>query len=88
MILQEKLRQAKENTMKKDDLNDELRPEYDLSKLKNQVRGKYVERYREGTNIVLLDPEVSKAFPNSASVNSALKLLIDVANKEVRTHSS
>jgi hypothetical protein len=86
--VQEKLRQVKENTMKKDDLNDELRPEYDLSKLKNQVRGKYIERYREGTNIVLLEPEVSKAFPDSASVNAALRLLINVANKEVRTRSS
>lgn len=73
-----------ENTMKKNDLLDEMRPEYDLSKLKNQVRGKYAERYREGTNIVLLEPEVSKAFPDSDSVNSALKLLIDLAKKEVR----
>lgn len=69
--------------MKKNELEDDLRPEYDLSKLKNQVRGKYAERYREGTNLVLLDPEVSKAFPDSASVNSALKMLINLATKEV-----
>ena len=73
-----------ENTMKKNKLEDELRPEYDLSTLKNEVRGKYVDRYREGTNLVLLDPEVSKAFPDSASVNAALKLLIDLAKKEVQ----
>lgn len=72
-----------ENTMKKNEMLDDLRPEYDLSKLKNQVRGKYVERYREGTNIVLLEPEVFEAFPDSASVNSALKLLIKLARKEV-----
>ena len=69
--------------MKKDELEDELRPEYDLSTLKNQVRGKYAERYREGTNIVLLEPEVSAAFPDSASVNAALKALINVAGSKV-----
>lgn len=71
--------------MKKNELLDDMRPEYDLSTLKNEVRGKYVERYREGTNIVLLEPEVANAFPDSASVNAALKLLIDVAHKQVRT---
>jgi len=73
--------------MKKDELEDDLRPEYDLSTLKNQVRGKYVKRYREGTNIIVLDPEVSRVFPDSDSVNSALKLLIDLAKKEVRNSS-
>jgi len=73
--------------MKKDELEDDLRPEYDLSTLKNEVRGKYVERYREGTNIVLLEPEVSEVFPDSVSVNAALKLLIDLARKEVRQHN-
>ena len=80
------LRQVKENIMKKDDLNDDLRPEYDLSKLKNQVRGKYAGRYREGTNLVLLEPDVSKVFPDSDSVNSALKSLIDLASREVQAH--
>ena len=70
--------------MKKDELNDELRPEYDLSKLKNRVRGKYVERYEQGTNVVLLAPDVAEAFPDSDSVNKALRLLIEVANKRVR----
>jgi len=41
----------------------ELRPEYDFSKMKGGVRGKYVERYRGETNIVLLDPDVPKHFP-------------------------
>lgn len=70
--------------MKKNDLEDDMRPEYDVSTLKNEVRGKYVERYREGTNIVFLEPEVYKVFPDSASVNAALKLLIEVAHREVR----
>src|SRR2546430_15180542 len=46
------------------DIEDELRPEYDLTKLlKGGVRGKYVERYRAGTNVVLLAPDVAQAFP-------------------------
>ena len=73
-----------ESTMKKGESEDDMRPEYDLSTLKNEVRGKYIDRYREGTNIVLLEPEVHKAFPDSASVNAALKLLIEVAHREVR----
>ncbi len=63
--------------MKKDELNDELRPEYNLSKLKNKVRGKYAERYAQGTNVVLLAPDVAEAFPDSDSVNKALRLLME-----------
>jgi hypothetical protein len=56
---------------------DELRPEYDMkSLLKNGVRGKYAARYRAGTNLVLLEPEVAKAFPNEKAVNEALKLVM------------
>lgn len=66
-----------EDFMKKDDAHeDELRPEYDFSKLKGHVRGKYVERYREGTNLVLLDPDVAAAFPDAKAVNDALRLLL------------
>ena len=62
---------------------DELRPEYDFSRLKGRVRGKYVERYREGTNLVLLAPDVAEAFPDADSVNAALRSLIR-ATKENR----
>ena len=55
---------------------EEMRPEYDFSKLKGRVRGKYVERYREGTNPVLLAPDVAAAFPDADSVNEALRSLI------------
>jgi hypothetical protein len=59
--------------------NDELRPEYDLkSLLKDGVRGKYAARYHSGTNLVLLEPEVAKAFPNDKAVNDALKLVIQL----------
>jgi hypothetical protein len=46
---------------------DDLRPEYDFSQMKGGARGKYVERYREGTNLVLLDPDVA-AFPDAKAV--------------------
>jgi hypothetical protein len=62
---------------KKTEIDDELRPEYDMkSLLKGGLRGKYTARYREGTNLVLLEPEVAKAFPNEKAVNEALKLVI------------
>jgi hypothetical protein len=60
---------------------DEMRPEYDFSKLKGRVRGKYVERYREGTNLVLLAPDVAEAFPDADSVNEALRFLIRVTKE-------
>jgi hypothetical protein len=60
---------------------DELRPEYDLSQLKGRVRGKYVERYRQGTNLVLLEPDVAEAFPDADSVNEALRFLIRVTKE-------
>ncbi len=57
--------------------NDELRPEYDMHELlKGGVRGKYAERYRAGTNLVLLAPDVAKAFPTEQAVNEALRLVI------------
>ena len=62
-------------------VEDELRPEYDLSRLKGRVRGKYVERYREGTNLVLLEPDVAEAFPDADSVNEALRFLIRVTKE-------
>ena len=58
---------------------DELRPEYDLARLlRNGVRGKYADRYREGTNLVLLAPDVAKAFPTEEAVNEALRLVIQL----------
>jgi len=56
---------------------DELRPEYDLSKLKFVGQGNYAEHYAEGTNIVLLDPDVAQVFTDSKSVNDALRAIIN-----------
>ncbi|NEQ98486.1 MAG: hypothetical protein F6K30_17495 [Cyanothece sp. SIO2G6] len=61
---------------------DELRPEYDFAQMKGGVRGKYVERYRSGTNLVLLDSDVAQAFPNDEAVNEALRLLMQVAQRQ------
>jgi hypothetical protein len=58
---------------------DELRPEYDFSK---GSRGKHHEAYKAGTNVVLLDADVAKAFPDSPSVNKALRMLLDIAKKQ------
>jgi hypothetical protein len=61
-----------------------LRREYDLSKLKGGVRGKYYRRYTEGTNLVLLDPDIADAFPDAKAVNEALRVLVNVASTRVR----
>jgi hypothetical protein len=59
--------------MKKASEPDDLRPEYDFSSMRGGVRGKYVQRYRAGVNLVLLEPELAKAFPTDAAVNEALR---------------
>ena len=62
-----------------DEMDDELRPEYDLKPLlQSGVRGKYVERYQSGTNLVLLDPDVAMAFPDEQAVNEALRLVLQL----------
>ena len=62
---------------------DELRPEYDFAKLKGRVRGKYAERYRAGTNLIKLEPDVAAAFPDAKSVNEALRSLIKTSQTTV-----
>ncbi len=61
-----------------------MRREYDLSQLKGGVRGKYYRRFSEGSNLVLLDPDVADAFPDAKAVNEALRVLLNVASKRVR----
>jgi hypothetical protein len=59
--------------------SDELRAEYKRSDFKKLERGKYYERVRASSNVVVLDPEVAAVFPNSAAVNKALHSLVEVA---------
>ncbi len=59
--------------------NDDLRSEYDLSQLKGGVRGKYYREASAGTNLVLIEPDLANVFPDTESVNRALRLLADTA---------
>jgi hypothetical protein len=63
----------------------DMLPEYDFSAA---VRGKYYERFQRSTNVVVLDSDVAEAFPNSASVNAALRTLAKVARTSVRRRAS
>jgi hypothetical protein len=63
---------------------DDLRPEYDLSKLKGGLRGKYARRFQEGTNLVLLSPDIAEYFPDEQSVNDALMSLVGIAKTKLR----
>lgn len=60
---------------------DELRSEYRRGDLDKGVRGKYYREYVQGTNLVLLRPEIARAFPTSEAVNDALQSLIEVASR-------
>ncbi len=67
---------------------DELRPAYDESLIRQGVRGKYAQRYKAGTNLVLLAPDVAAAFPSAEAVNDALRLLMTVAKQSVSKSAS
>ena len=69
---------------RKTKVSDEMRPEYDLSKMKLVGRGIYAKRYRSGTNLVLLEPDVRRAFPDDESVNEALRMIAKTAKMLVR----
>jgi len=57
----------------------DLRAEYDFS---GGVRGKYARRYAQGTNVVVLEPDVAKAFPSAAAVNSSLRALAALVRQQ------
>lgn len=59
----------------------EILPEYDF---RGGVRGKYAAQYAEGTNVVLLDPDVAAAFPDSSTVNRALRALVEIARRQAK----
>ena len=66
----------------KTDFNDELRPEYDETLLKNGIRGKYAKQYAAGTNIIQLEPDIAAAFPSKEAVNEALRFVLKKKDKE------
>ena len=63
--------------------SDELRSEYERGDLGEGIRGKYLEAYQKGTNLILLSPDVAKVFPTEESVNEALRSLMHLAQKSV-----
>ena len=67
-------------------IKDELLPEYDFAGMSGGVRGKYVQRYRQGTNLALLDRDVAEVFPNDEAVNETLRAVMNAAAR--LTHGS
>ena len=73
--------------MNPNDLDDELRPEYDFD-FSKAVRGKHYQAYMRGSNVVVLDPDVAAAFHGSKSVNEALRSMLAFAKQtQILTHS-
>ncbi len=70
---------------KRSTADDEMQEEYDFS---GGVRGKYAGRYAEGSNVVVLDPDVAEIFPDAASVNEALRALAKIAQKQGKRRAS
>ena len=60
----------------------EMRDEYDFTR---GVRGKYAQRYEQGTNVVLLEPDVAKVFPNAEAVNTSLRALAQIIRQQKKT---
>ena len=61
---------------------DTMRDEYDFS---GGVRGKYVERLKEGSNVVLISPDLSEKFPSEAAVNEALRELLRIREQQAES---
>jgi hypothetical protein len=79
--------QGKQHDMKgrymKTAKKESMRKEYHREDLGIGVRGKYYDEYRKGTNLVLLSPDVAKAFPTEEAVNNALRSLINIAQETI-----
>ena len=72
--------------MKKEDdsiVKEDLRAEYDFASMAGGVKGKYAQRFKEGTNLVHLEPDIAAVFRDEASVNKVLRSLIDMARRQV-----
>ena len=76
----------KKSSMKKQD-DYELREEYDLSKMTVLPRGRFDPKRRIGSNVVVLKPEIAKAFPNDEAVNEALRLILEATKIPQKTAS-
>lgn len=65
--------------------DDEMRAHYDFS---GGIRGKYARRYADGTNVVVLDPDVARLFPNREAVNQTLRAVAQIVQIQERTRGS
>jgi len=78
----------KETSMKKKvikhDVDDDMLPEYDFSKMRMVGRGIYAKRFRSGTNLVLLDHDVREAFPDDRTINETLRVIAKVAKEQAK----
>lgn len=72
----------------KTESSNDLRREYKRSDFGEMARGKYAQRLTKATNVVILDPEVAKAFPNDKAVNDTLRSLLNLAKASTRPRSS
>ena len=63
--------------------NDDMLPEYDFT---NGAKGRHHEAYNAGTNVILLEPDIAKVFPDSVSVNRVLRLLLNLAKDSASTN--
>ena len=73
--------------MKADPLSDDLRPEYRREDFGEMETGKYADRMKESSNVIVLAPDVAEVFPNGDAVNRALRQLIEVARSNVQPSS-
>lgn len=74
--------------MRKKSSPEELRPEYDFASMPGGVRGKYVDAYRDGTNIAILADDVASTFPTDEAVNRALRAIMEAARSLPREDPS
>jgi cell fate (sporulation/competence/biofilm development) regulator YmcA (YheA/YmcA/DUF963 family) len=77
--VQERQQKKKGSNMKKMQKDPDMLEEYDFS---NEVQGKYAEKFEEGTNVVVIDPDVAKFFPDHDSVNQALRSLTEIIKSQ------
>ena len=73
------------NTVNNDDLNDYLQDEYDFSNMTGGVRGKYAKNYQLGVKLIQLEPDVAEIFPDTKSVNEALRALSKIIKQHNKT---
>ena len=73
------------NTENRNELNDYLQDEYDFSNMTGGVRGKYAKDYQKGVKLIQLEPDVAKMFPDTKSVNEALRALSKIIQKHNKT---